>query len=100
MAVCMYFCVYQKCGREVGRKNTEGKKKEKRKKKKSITRKGKHLVTKFSKLYETRSSVLRKTSRYSTPYLKHVQTICTSQICKAELEIGQDWLFWYCLFLV
>lgn len=48
------------------------------KQKSLITKKGKTLVTQFSKLYEAWCSALRKTPRYSAPYLKHVQTICTS----------------------
>lgn len=91
VVVHIYLSIYQYYCWEVGRRNAEARK--------SITRKGKNFVTQFSKLYEAWHSMLRKTPRYSGPYLKYVQTICTSWVCKAELEIGQDRLFWYCLFL-
>lgn len=39
----------------------EGSEKKRRRKKKSITRKGKNLVTQFSKLHEAWHSMLRKT---------------------------------------
>lgn len=92
LAVHRYLCTYQQCCWE-GEKTLKGKKK------KVITRKGKTVVTQFSKVYGAWHSALRRTPRYSASYLKHVQTICTPWVCKAELEIGQARLFWYCLFL-